>query len=342
MSDQGLFDEVSSPATPVSPLPKSSPATPGPLPALNAPALPPHSPRTLSPSAMFCYRSCPRKWQYRYIQKLPDPPGYAAVLGSFVHEVLEDLMRRLPAERTVAQARHIAKEVFATTQHTPDFQRLKIADAATQSKFKRQAWDSICTLWELEQPGEVTVKEVEMKVKANIAGVPFFGIVDRVDDSPKGLIVTDYKSGKPNKPARNYSTNDNTNDNTKAGGPTKQYLGDSHIMQVLLYCAGLLEQYGQLPTEARLLYLGEHKLTTSVEVAQDQISEATGELSATWNEITADCASGNFKARTSPLCAWCPYLAFCEEGQAKTRQLAEAGRLRQDAPAWNVKESWQA
>ena len=39
--------------------------------------------RHLSPSSAGAYEQCPRRWKFRYLDRLPDPPGQAALAGTF-------------------------------------------------------------------------------------------------------------------------------------------------------------------------------------------------------------------------------------------------------------------
>ena len=43
----------------------------------------PTPPPRLSPSGAGTFEQCPRRWRHRYVDRLPDPPGEAALAGSF-------------------------------------------------------------------------------------------------------------------------------------------------------------------------------------------------------------------------------------------------------------------
>jgi putative RecB family exonuclease len=47
----------------------------------------------LSASSAKAYILCPRQWQYRYIDRLPDPPGPAMEHGTMVHQAIERYWR---------------------------------------------------------------------------------------------------------------------------------------------------------------------------------------------------------------------------------------------------------
>ena len=152
----------------------------------------------------------------------------------------------------------------------------------------------------------------EHEVQVEIGPVPFRGIIDRVDVFDEGLVVSDYKSGKA--PAERFR--------------------HRPLKQVLLYAAALEAHTGQRPIGARLLYLGQR--TMGIRVTDRNLTAAKDELAGTWESLNTDCESGEFAASTGPLCAWCPFLAACPEGQAEVRERDAAGNVRADAPGLAV------
>ena len=85
-----------------------------------------------SASAAKTYLLCPRKWHYKYVERLPDPAGPAAVRGTMVHEAVESYWRgeyhkpiagihryiaayrKMPGAATPEQVAHVELEVRAT------------------------------------------------------------------------------------------------------------------------------------------------------------------------------------------------------------------------------------
>ena len=138
--------------------------------------------------------------------------------------------------------------------------------------------------------------------------MPFVGIIDRVEEDTDGLIVTDYKSGRP---------------------PRPRFRADK-LHQVLLY-AGALRQLDHAPARARLLYLGSTVIETPA--TDDAVDEAVGQLRGTWDRLVDSCEHDTFTPQTGPLCGWCPHLLDCPEGRSEVEQRIAAGRIREDAPA---------
>jgi putative RecB family exonuclease len=249
----------------------------------------PTPPPRLSPSGAGTFEQCPRRWRHRYVDRLLDPPGEAALAGSFAHRVLELLMQRPPAERTPDIAKGIAREEWPHTESADDYSALGY-DEEKSRLFRWKAWQAIEGLWKLEDPQKVNVTATERDIEADLGGVPFRGIVDRLEREGDGLVVTDYKSGR---------------------APSARYRR-GRLDQVLLYAAAVEADTGEMPVRARLLYLGQRPV--GIDVTRKEIDLVTEKLVATWQSINTACETDEFEPRTGPLCGWCPYLDLCPEG----------------------------
>ena len=264
-------------------------------------------PKRLSPSAASTFDQCPRRWRFRYIENRPEPSGEAALVGSFVHRVLELLLAEAPQERTIERAKQLARDTWPETAARDDFSDLSL-DPQAERAFRWKGWYAIEGLWTLEDPAGIQVHSTEQRVEVQLDGVPFVGIIDRVEQDTDGLVVTDYKSGRP---------------------PRARFRADK-LHQVLLYAAALRE-LDHAPTRARLLYLGSTVVET--DATDDAVAEAVGQLRGTWDQLVDACEHDTFVPKTGPLCGWCPHLLDCPEGRAEVEQRIAAGRIRDDAPA---------
>jgi putative RecB family exonuclease len=265
-------------------------------------------PPRLSVSSATIYEQCPRRWRFRYVDRQPDPKGAPALVGNLAHRVLELLLGQAPAERTVERARGLARELWPETADDPDFEALGL-DADGVRAFKWDVWRAIEGLWTLEDPAAIAVEATEQRITAEVAGVPFVGIVDLVHRDGDGTVVADYKSGRP---------------------PRPRYLPDK-LDQVLLYAAAIEASGQPRPVRARLLYLGARCF--EVEVTPEATERATQGLARTWQSLADDAARGGFDPSPGPLCGWCPYAADCPEGRAELRARVRSGRIRASAPA---------
>ena len=252
----------------------------------------PSPPQRLSPSGAATFEQCPRRWRFRYVDRLPDPPGVDALVGTFAHRVLEHLMGEHPSRRTKEEARRIARTSWSEMSDSDDYRDLELDDEQALD-FRWRGWKAIEGLWELEDPACVDVRATEQKVSVTLDGVPFRGVVDRVEAEPEGVVVSDYKSGR---------------------APRPRY-ASGRLQQVLLYAAAIAAETGEQPVKAQLLYLGQKIVATAV--TPDELGSAVEQFKSTWGDIADACDVDDFTARPGPLCGYCSYAELCPEGQAE-------------------------
>lgn len=265
-------------------------------------------PNYLSPSSAASFEGCPRRWEYKYVQRLPEPSHQAALVGSFAHAVLEDLCELAPEQRTQDEAKKVAKKLWPEFTEDEDYISLELDEDSARG-FRWQAWLAIAGLWDLEDPALVNVVSTEQKITTSLDEVPFVGIIDRVDRTEGKLVVSDYKSG------------------TLPGSRWR----DDKIQQIMLYAAALESSVGEQPERARLLYLGQQIL--DVNVTPDRLADATGQLATTWDSVKDACETEEFEAKPSVLCGWCPFVTLCEPGRDEILSRHEKGNFPSHAPS---------
>lgn len=264
-------------------------------------------PTHLSPSSAATFTQCPRRWRFRYLDRLADPPTVPALAGTLVHRVLERLLAEPHAERTAERAKALAGEEWPAHAAHPDLTRLGLGPEETRS-YKWRVWHAILGLWHVEDPASVQVAATEQRLEVSVGSVPFVGVVDRVDATPEGLVVTDYKSGRP---------------------PSAHRTGEK-LEQVLWYTAAVAAAGFDHPVRARLLYLG----NTAIEVSTttEVVAGAVARLEEQWRQIQAGVARDDFEPRTGPLCAYCPFLERCPQGRREVAYRYEVGLVAANAP----------
>ena len=263
----------------------------------------PAPPSRLSPSGASTFEQCPRRWRFRYVERLPERPGRPALLGTFAHRVLELLLQEPSARRTQERAKELARSQWPEFRDDDDYQALEL-DREQAFRFRWQAWKAIEGLWALEDPAAVEVKSTEAKVIATLGDsalgdVPFSGVLDRLDEETDGLVVTDYKSGRAPSPR----------------------LAAERLRQVLLYAAAVAADGGKAPVRARLYYLGQKVVPTDVNEAT--LSDAVEKFAATWAGIKEACEADSFDPRPGRLCEYCSFLDRCPDGRADVDRRAD-------------------
>jgi ssDNA-binding Zn-finger/Zn-ribbon topoisomerase 1/RecB family exonuclease len=243
-------------------------------------------------SAISTFKSCPKAFEYKYIEKLPE--AFSSIeghMGASVHAALEWAFKeRLEGrEPDLAGASEQFKQVFWDNQNLEKTKVIKadttIADYFDQGKgfitsfFKRIfPMDKSTTLY------------LEHKFEMDLADeIKYRGVIDRVSMGEDGVIqVIDYKTGKTGHPLDNL----------------------------------------QLPSYALYIFEHEHSITMGNEIRlciedlkeertmvapfhRSGITQVRSELLRGIEQILGMNAE-DFKTNPSVLCQWCGYNQICE------------------------------
>ncbi len=124
---------------------------------------------------------CPRKFKYRYIDKLPEEPSQAMVLGSVIHKALETFHR----DGEDAALAELDKRT-----------EIGFLDPETYATARQRFYAGVRMTSGLDIVG------IEMKFGFDEDFKPskfdsswFRGVIDVVSKNPQGLVIYDYKSG---------------------------------------------------------------------------------------------------------------------------------------------------
>jgi putative RecB family exonuclease len=246
-------------------------------------------PRTLSPSKVSAFTSCPLAFRFSQIERRPEPPSPHAVKGTLVHAALERLYwHHRPGTRSVVAAQHELDTAWSELRDGEEFSALGL-DPGEAAAFLADARSLVENLFTLEDPDATDTVGVELGVETVVEGMRLRGIIDRLDRGPDGeLIVVDYKTGRA--PGQRYE---------------RGSLGGVHTYALL--CQSLL---GQAPAEVRLLYLRQ-PVTISTAATEQSIRGQRTRAVAVWAAIERACAAEDFRPNVSGLCASCHFKADC-------------------------------
>ena len=246
-------------------------------------------PRTLTPSKVASFTSCPLAFRYTQIDRLPEPPSPHAVKGTLVHRALERLFWRHEAGgRSPAAAAHELAAAWAELQDDAEFVELAL-DQAAADQFLADARVLIENYFRLEDPDTVRAVGIELGVEVNQDGLRLRGIIDRLDIGPDGeLTVVDYKTGR---------------------APSERYEQGrmSGVQTYAMLCQRLL---GRAPVAVRLLHLREPLVITATATPQT-IRGQQVRTTAVWGAIERACAAEDFRPKVGPLCNFCHFKSSC-------------------------------
>ncbi len=248
---------------------------------------------SLSPSRAAEFRTCPLMYRLRTIDRLPEAPSPAAVRGTVVHKVLEDLFDLPAAHRTPERAESMVQQAWESVLDTePGAAELFVADGAEITAWLAGCRESLRSYFDMEDPRRLEPSERELYVEALLdSRLLLRGFVDRIDVAPDGAIrVVDYKTGR-----------------SPAEGQESRAL-----FQMRFYALVIWRTRGVVPALLQLIYLGDGQKVSYQPDEQDLL--ATERLvEALWRAVDAARETGEWPARASRACEWCSFQAHCPE-----------------------------
>src|SRR5690625_4564461 len=153
---------------------------------------------SLSPSRARDFMQCPLLYRFRTIDELPEPPSSAALRGTLVHSVLENVFDLPAASRTVEKAQELVGPAWEELLASEPEAAALFQAAEDLEKWLTSAEKLVSTWFGLEDPQRLEPQERESYVQTTVGpGLKIRGIVDRVDVAGNGAIrVVDYKTGR--------------------------------------------------------------------------------------------------------------------------------------------------
>ena len=145
-------------------------------------------PDSLSPSSTSTFQTCPLQFRFQNIQKLPQPPGAAAVKGNVVHRALELLFGLDAPSRTPQAAHQFLAQAKTEFEPTYDITGLNLSEAEA-AKFWAECTVLVDKYLQMEDPQTINNIDVELWVTAPLQGFLLRGFIDRVERDANGGIV---------------------------------------------------------------------------------------------------------------------------------------------------------
>jgi putative RecB family exonuclease len=246
-------------------------------------------PTSLSPSKVSTFKDCALAFRFSAIDKLPEPPSLPATRGTTVHRALELLFLEQPEERTPAKAQECLAAALEEMSAHEDYLGLELDDAGA-ADFAATASRMVERYFTLEDPRTIQPIGLELMLSTQLGSLTVRGIIDRLElDADGELVVTDYKTGRAPSQAQEQSR-----------------LGGVHFYSLL--CERVL---GKRPARVQLLYLGDQPQVITTTPSEQSTRGVARKVEAIWSAVERACEREDFRPRTSALCGWCSFKAFC-------------------------------
>jgi putative RecB family exonuclease len=242
--------------------------------------------KTLSPSRASDFKRCPQLFKFSAIDRIPTPPTIYQARGSTAHLALERLFELPAEERTPERLSDLFRNAWQ------DLKPGEFAELFTDVEDER-AWgiESLTILnnyFVMEDPTQFDPLSRELDMTQAVGDMTIRGILDRMDERPEGLVITDYKSGK---------------------APPERF-AMSAFFALKIYALLIRIREGRTPVALRLMYLtGPTVLESPID--DGQLAAMQRQLEALWSAIDKAIATDRFPPRTGVLCDWCSYQDIC-------------------------------
>ena len=246
-------------------------------------------PTSLSPSKVSSFKDCALAFRFSAIDRLPEPASPWATKGTLVHRALELLFWEEPqGNRSLDVALTKLDRARAEMQSDPEFVELGLT-AEEEAAFAADAEVLVRGYFALEDPDQVRVVGTELRLEVQLGSLMLRGIIDRLElDDDGELVVTDYKTGRAPWAAQEQSR-----------------LGGVHFYAFL--CEQVL---GRRPARIQLLHLREPVAISTVP-SEQSIRAMQTKTRAIWSAVELACEREDFRPKTSRLCDYCAYKAYC-------------------------------
>lgn len=242
----------------------------------------------LSVSKTKTYLECQARYKFAYVLKLPQKDNTFTIFGKFCHKVLEDFHL---AYMNGSQEKYnvVMSQAF----------KKALTEFVLTPEMKKECWDIINEYLKLvtEQKKNNKLDNVvacEQRFDFNITDdLILNGMIDRIQIDPDGVIhVGDYKTVK-----------------------NKKYLKDNEL-QLLTYAYYILFVAYPDAQKVRCSYiLLRHNFEyMTYEFTREEVAKVKDLYIKYMQDILSET---EYKTTVSGLCAYCPYVNLCEDGQKK-------------------------
>jgi putative RecB family exonuclease len=246
-------------------------------------------PTSLSPSRSADYQQCPLLYRFKTIDQLPEEPSIAAVRGTLIHSVLENIFDAPAGKRTYDLAVSLFYSALETLAESKPSEAALIY-GETVEKTLAPVRPLLETYFAMEDPNrlEPHARELAMSVELD-EGFEIRGFIDRVDRTPSGDIrIVDYKSGK---------------------APSPLY-AEKAMFQMRFYGLAWWRMNGEIPRMLQLMYLGNGQFLR-YEPTQNDLVVTEKKILALRSAISHSADQQSFPPNPSKLCGWCSFKPIC-------------------------------
>jgi putative RecB family exonuclease len=241
---------------------------------------------TLSPSRASDFKVCPQLFKFKAIDKIEVPPTAYQARGTTAHLALQWLFDLPAQERTPETLYELFRKAWVEVRDE-EFPGL-FADIEAERRWGIDSLGVLSNYFLVEDPSSLEPLDRELDMTEDLGEITIRGILDRLEEEPDGLVITDYKTGK---------------------APPERYAIPA-FFALKIYALLIRQRTGRTPVRLKLMYLN-GPTVYEIPVTDSQLDATQRKLQALWDAINRAIAYGDFPTRPGRLCDWCQYRDIC-------------------------------
>ncbi|HSF87397.1 MAG TPA: PD-(D/E)XK nuclease family protein [Acidimicrobiia bacterium] len=241
---------------------------------------------TLSPSRASDFKMCPQLFKFKAIDRIETPPTVHQARGTTAHLALQRLFDEPAPARTPERLFDLFREAWVELRDT-EFSEL-FENPEDEREWGITSMEVLANYFGVEDPTTLEPLERELDMLQPVGDMTIRGILDRMEETADGLVITDYKTGK---------------------APPERYAIPA-FFALKIYALLIRERIGRTPDMLRLMYLN-GPTVYEIPITGRQLDAMERQLGALWSAINRAISENNFPTRTSRLCDYCSYRDIC-------------------------------
>ncbi|MEE9289356.1 MAG: ATP-dependent DNA helicase [Bacteroidota bacterium] len=231
----------------------------------------------LSFSQIDTYQTCPLKYKFRYIYKIPTPPKAYFVYGDIQHRVLEAFFSK------IKRGEEVSDETLQRL-YQERWREGRFIDTLQQVEYKKRGYSELQEFYERNKESLKEPLALEDDFRISIGGHKVTGRIDRIDALDDDSVeVIDYKTGRP-------KGQDNADKS----------------MQLSIYALAVRERFEKEPRLLSFYYL-----TNNEKVSSSRTDEQLEAAKKSILEVAEEILGENFEPNRNFHCEWCDFKPIC-------------------------------
>ncbi len=253
---------------------------------LPTPVAQPQLLETLSPSRASDFKHCPQLFKFRAIDKIETPPNVYQARGTTAHLALQRLFDEPAPNRTPERLFDLFRDAWVELkpEEFPDL----FPSVEDEREWGIESLAVVANYFGIEDPTAMEPLERELDMLEPLGDMTIRGILDRMEESKDGLVITDYKTGK---------------------APPERYAIPA-FFALKIYALLIRRRTGRTPVRLKLMYLND-PVIYEIPVTDGQLDAMERQLEALWAAINRAITTDTFPPRPGRLCDWCSYRDLC-------------------------------